>query len=363
MNNRIDYVCFCGHHGYAAAAKNYIETLILHGCDVKLSPLDLGFPKQFYPDSYKRLNDLKEKPFSPERIQIFHSIPDMQKRFRDKKCSRTIGFATFETMEPPKIWIKILNFNHAVFVPSKFLFDEFKKAGIAKPMFHIPHCIDFNKFRPKKNEGTDKFKFMFFGSWKKRKGGQELVEAFFKEFSHQDDVQLIISGDQGGSIQADIQKIRRRFQGKQLPYLDVQEKIIPSTDVPNHLSRCDCLISPTMGEGFGLPGLQAMAVGTPIIITGWSGCTEYATEETATLLTPEKFVEIEFLDGIPQFRGCKWAAISVDQIAAKMRYVYEHREEALQKADVGTKLVREKFNYDIIFSKIKESFESLGWKK
>lgn len=359
--NRIDYVCFCGHHGYAAAAKNYIEALISNGCDVKLSPLDLGFPKQFYPYSYQKLNALKEKPFNPNRIQIFHSIPDMQHRFRKQRCSRTVGFATFETMNPPKVWIKILNFNDAVFVPSQFLYDEFKKSGIEKPIFYIPHCINFDQFRQKNNTSKDVFRFMFFGSWKERKGGKKLVEAFFREFSHDDNVQLIISGDQGGSIQADIQKLRKMFTGKQLPYLDVQERIVPSTDVARHLRNCDCLISPTMGEGFGLPGLQAMAVGTPVLITGWSGCVEYATDETATLFAPEKFVEIDFLDGIPQFRGCKWASISVEQIAKKMRYVLENREEVYKKAEKGALLVREKFSYSSIFRKISEAFKEMGW--
>ena len=361
---KIDYVCFTAHHGYAAAAKDYIKALIQGGHDVKISPLDLGFPKKFHSEDFKILNALIEKPFNSNRVQIFHCIPDMQRRFRNKKCGKTIGLATFETTDPPKPWIKILNMNTAVFVPSRFLFEVFFEAGIEKPMFYVPHGLDFKAYRPDQHlEVTcnQVFKFMFFGSWKKRKGGSELVQAYLSEFGGSDEVELIISGDQGGSIQADIKKLKKSFSGKKLPKISIEERIIPGKDVPMHLKRADCLVSPTMGEGFGLPGLQAMACGVPIIITGWSGCTEYATEKTATLLAPGKFVEIDFLDGIPQFRHKKWAYVSPGKIAEKMRYAYEHREEIRSKAKVGLEHVRANFSYDKVLEKIEEAFSFLGF--
>ena len=145
---KVDYVCFTGHHGYAAAAKDYIEALICGGHDVKISPLDLGFPKQFHPTDFKELNELTKKPFEKNRVQIFHCIPDMTRRFRDKKCRITIGVATFETTEPPKPWIKILNMNTAVFTPSRFLHGVFEEAGIEKPLFYVPHGLDFKSFKP-----------------------------------------------------------------------------------------------------------------------------------------------------------------------------------------------------------------------
>jgi len=359
---KIDYVCFTGINGFSSAAKNYIEALLQHGCDIKITPVDLGYPKQFYPTDFKRLNALKDKPFDVNRVQWFNTIPDMQRRFKNNLCLRTVGMAVFENNNPPKAWIKILNMNSAVFVPSKFLEEVFKNAGIEKPLFYIPHCIDFNQFTIKEKKKNKTFRFLFFGSWKERKNGKSLVEAYLNEFSTDDDVELIISGDNAGSIQSDILKIKKKFANKKLPNIIINEKFVTYDEVPNHLRNADCLVSPTMGEGFGLPGLQSMAVGTPIIITNWSGTTEYATEETATLFSPEKFVEIDFLDGIPQFRGQKWAYISVEQIAEKMRYVYSHEEEALHKAEVSSKLVRKKFSYDEIFKKIEKSFEELGWK-
>lgn len=358
---KVDYICFTGINGFSCAAKNYIEALLQHGCDVKITPIDLGYPKQFYPTDYKRLNSLKDKPFDANRIQIFNVIPDIQRRFKNNLCLRTIGMAVFENNDPPKVWIKILNTNSAVFVPSKFLATVFKDAGIEKPLFYIPHCIDMDKFYVKEKSENKLFRFMFFGSWKERKGGKNLVEAYLNEFSLKDNVELVISGDNVGSIQADILKLRKKFTEKKLPNIIMNDKFVSYDDVPDHVRNADCLVSPTMGDGFNLPGLQAMAVGTPIIITNWSGCTEYASEETATLLSPEKFVEIDFLDGIPQFRGQKWAYISIEQIAAKMREVYNNKNTIKKKAEVGASIVREKFSYNAVHQKIEGAFKELNW--
>ena len=360
---KIDYVCFTSHHGYATAAKDYILALLQGGYDVKISPLDVGYPKQIHPEDYKALNQLIEKPFDSSRVQVFHCIPDMTRRFRDKRCKRTVGMAVFETIDPPKPWIKILNMNDAVFVPSRFCFEVFKDAGIEKPLFYIPHCIDFSKFRPDENKkSTCPFRFLFFGSWKKRKGGLKVVEAFLQEFNTCDDVELVISGCQDNEVNTEVERMQKSFSGrKKLPPIIIQNKLIPANKLPEVFQKVDCLVSPTMGEGFYLPGLQAMACKVPLIITNWSGCIEYATEETATLLTPGKFVEIDFLDGIPQFRHKKWANVSPGKVAEKMRWVYENPEQSLQKAETGFQNIQNRFSYDAVLGKIEEVFKEMTW--
>ena len=49
-------------------------------------------------------------------------------------------------------------------------------------------------------------------------------------------------------------------------------------------SACDCLVHPFRGEGFGLPVVEAMACGLPVIVTGAGPALDYATDETAFLI-------------------------------------------------------------------------------
>lgn len=46
----------------------------------------------------------------------------------------------------------------------------------------------------------------------------------------------------------------------------------------------DCLLFPTIGEGFGLPVLEALACGTTPLVTDFSGVTDFATLENSFML-------------------------------------------------------------------------------
>ena len=53
-------------------------------------------------------------------------------------------------------------------------------------------------------------------------------------------------------------------------------------------SACDCLVHPFRGEGFGLPVVEAMACGLPVIVTGAGPALDYASEKTAFLIPAER---------------------------------------------------------------------------
>lgn len=69
---------------------------------------------------------LKLVQFDSEYVQIYQCIPTMQHRVQ--KNNKSIGFATFETYDPPNEWIDILNKNDAIICPSDFNFRIFANA-------------------------------------------------------------------------------------------------------------------------------------------------------------------------------------------------------------------------------------------
>ena len=118
---KIEYCCFLNQSGYSVAAQDLI--LSLHRSnqyDIKIHTF-AGKPARpaISDDRYAIFSKMINKPSDPEAIQIFHSIPTLQKNIK-KKNEKNLAFATYETFQPPDNWIKILNKNDAIITPSFF---------------------------------------------------------------------------------------------------------------------------------------------------------------------------------------------------------------------------------------------------
>ncbi|MBT6052945.1 MAG: glycosyltransferase family 4 protein [Candidatus Scalindua sp.] len=345
----IEYICFGSLNGYAIAAKNYILALRNH--NLRIHTLDSQHRIDVAGDNLNLFKKFAKKEENPEAIQIYHCIPPMQRRRRKNKL--TIGVATFETHNPPRHWIKILNQNDAVIVPSTFCEEIFKKAGITSPIYLIPHTLDLNKYNtdiaPK--ETNSKFRFLFIGAWRKRKGYEELIKAWCSMFSNNEQTELVIKTDRPNRAENYVRKLTNNIL--------IEPRTINESNMPSFIKSFDCLVLPTKGEGFGLPVLQAMALGVPVIVTDYSGCTDFANNDTAFLLKPEGIVVKEDMDSIPQFMNRKWAEISIDQISEVMKFVYDHPEEVKQKVWHAEQFVRRGFGLDLVARQFDQLFSIL----
>jgi len=345
---KIDYACFLNSSGFSFAAQNYILALHKTGeCDIKVSVFGGKPSKSFISDEkYEFFMSMIKKEEDPERILIYHCIPNIQRRF--KKSKRSIGFATFETFSPPLSWIDVLNTNDAMIVPSQFNYKIFSHEKIEKPLCYIPHCIDIDIYNKdvKSMYNYDKYTFIFFGTWKERKGYKQLFEAWLKEFKESDDVQLMVKTDRPKKAEQYLNQIIKQLGiNKGFAPVIFENKTFDEKELPSFIKSADCLVSPTKGEGFGYPGLQCFSMGVPVIITDYSGCQDYANDNTATLLKPSGFVIRNNMDNIPQFRNKKWAFVEVEKIQKAMRFVINNKGSVKMKANVAYSYVRKKFNY------------------
>jgi len=364
---KVSYVCFCNASGYGQAAQDYVNALLINDdFDLRVDPIGNQITNPGISDKkFALLKQLSKKPSTDEYIQILHCVPTLQQKF--KRLPKNIGFATFETFNPPDSghmnWISVLNNNDAVIVPSLFNYHVFAHTKLKKPLFHIPHSIDTEIYhkdvQPRKE--YEKFTFLFCGTWKIRKGYQQLLEAWFSEFDVSDNVQLLIKTDKAKVAMAEVEQMKKNlgYKRKETAPILFESKIFNEDELPGFFKSVDCLISPHAGEGFGLPGLQCMAVGTPIIITNFSGSQDYANEDTATLLQPRGFIMHECMDKYPQNHRKKWAFVAVVDIKKQMRFVFENYQIAKQKADFAMGYVYERFNYTIVANKFREMLQAV----
>jgi glycosyltransferase involved in cell wall biosynthesis len=346
---RITYACFLNQSGYSCSAQSNIFALQESGLfDIKVKIFG-GKPSQpsVSDEKYEYFLKMAKKQDDEDRILIYHCIPTMQKRV--KKIKKSIGMAVFETYNPPEQWIDILNDNDAIIVPSQFNYKIFSHMKIKKPLYYVPHCIDMDTYNKEVIPifQRDKYTFLFMGIWRERKGYKQLLEAWLKEFNENDNVQLLIKTDKAKKAEDYIGKLKKQIGiNKGFAPILFENKIFDEKNMPGFMKSVDCLVAPTMGEGFYLPGLQSMALGVPVIVTNFSGCQDYANKDTAILLEPNGFVFRNNMDNIPQFRNKKWAFVEVKKIQEAMRYVINNKEQVKIKVDTACNEVKNKFNYE-----------------
>ncbi len=354
---KLTYACFLNSSGYSQAAQGYIFALDQSGqFDIKIRVFGEKPSKAISDEKYEYFMKMIKKEDDPERILIYHCIPTMQRRIKKRK--KSIGIAVFETHSPPQKWIEILNENDALIVPSKFNYKIFSHMEIKKPLYYIPHCLCMKNYNKEVSPlyKYDKYTFLFLGIWRERKGYKNLIEALLKEFKEEDNVQLLIKTDKPKKALQYIEKIKKQFGiNKGFSPIIFENKVFDENKLPNFIKSVDCLVSPTMGEGFCIPGLQCMALGVPVIMTDYAGCQDYIDETMAYPLKPRGFIFRSNMDNIPQFKNKKWAFIEVRKIQETMRYVINNKEEVRIKADRAYSVVRNRFNYN----KISELFVNM----
>lgn len=343
-NPLIEYVGFFNRTGYGQSAAANVLSLADSKYRVRINCLHrTPEAAAFDPADYQKLLNMSRIPENDRAVQVLHCVPQMFHRV--PLLQRKMAFATFETFDPPADWTVLLNRCDAVICPSEFNREQFLKAGVSKPLFCIPHVLNMDIWKAGKRPEDGDFRFLFVGTWRRRKGWDILLEAWMAEFSHKDGVRLIIKTDKTDQAVQDVEKMKKRLQKKEIAPIIFERSIFNERQMADLYRSVHCSVLPTLGEGFGLPAMQSMAVKTPVIVTNFGGCKEYAKAENCTLLEPSGFMVHESIDPIPQFSYKKWPRIKVVAVQEAMRGVLSNYKTAQEKADKAYGFVRSNFGF------------------
>ena len=272
----------------------------------------------------------------------------------------------YETDSVPAQWVARLNKMDEVWVPTHFHIDSFSQSGVDPlKLFVVPEAVDGNVYAPSsspddvqhvpwdpaRDRSMCDFKFSFLSvfKWESRKGWDVLLEAFFREFRHDECVRLVIKTQHFYTeFDASIKDFaitysRKHFQGLDkgpLPELHVIERRLPYDRMPSLYRSADAFVLPSRGEGWGRPVAEAMATGLPTIATNWSGMTEYLNERNGF---PIPVVRITSASDAPQ--GHSRAEPSLIELRRIMRRVVSEKDrEAAQRGARARKDMLEKYS-------------------
>ncbi|MFH0976572.1 MAG: glycosyltransferase family 1 protein [Spirochaetota bacterium] len=158
------------------------------------------------------------------------------------------------------------------------------KSGIYKPSRNIKKIKEI-----KRKYNINGNYLLFIGTIEPRKNIESLIMAFNKVFKNKDpEISLVIAGKKGWYYNEIFELVKK---------LNIKDKVIFTGYVleeekPLLINGCKIFIYPSIYEGFGLPVLEAMACGAPVITSNISSMPEVAGNGALLLNNPKDVNEI-----------------------------------------------------------------------
>jgi len=257
-----------------------------------------------------------------------------------------VGVCMFETDRLPAGWAAACNGMDEVWVPSEFNRKTFAASGVDPRKLHvIPFGIDGSdydpaKVQPRRISGQRGFTFLSVFQWSRRKGWDVLLRAYLEAFTAADDVCLVLraypESDSSPPVRATVGDYVRElgFDPASSPDIVVLDDFIPDREMPSLYRAADAFVLPTRGEGWGIPFMEAMAGGLPVIGTRWSAHLDFMNDDNCYLIDVDGLapVDDEQASRNPFYTPDQlWAQPSVASTAYLMRRVFENRDEAAEK--------------------------------
>jgi glycosyltransferase involved in cell wall biosynthesis len=267
-------------------------------------------------------------------------------------------------------WISAVNRMDLVIVPSEFVKKVFTNTGEVKTnIVVVPEAFMDSVGKPELPEldlelPTD-FNFLLFGQITGNNPENDRKNLFYsikwlaEQFKDNPDVGVVIKTNTGRNTVVDrirttnmlAQLTAEVKKGSEFPKFYLLHGDMNDDEVAalyRH-PKIKALISPTRGEGFGLPILEAAASGLPVMATGWSAHTEY--------LGKGKYVKFDYrLEQIHQSRvdnqiwmpEAKWANVKEDDFKHRVKKFVESSSVPRQWATELKEVLQKQYSFEAI---------------
>jgi glycosyltransferase involved in cell wall biosynthesis len=330
-----------GGLGLGEAARRYVQALQAGGVavsttayDVPLPEVQAAAPKEF---EFVDVAGGGEPAFNlvcvnaPELPAFYTEVgPGF---FGDR---RTIGVWAWEVDKVPRDWTWSFDVVDEIWVYSHYVADILRPVSPV-PVVRMPLAVSepAAPVAAAPDLGLDeRFTFLFlfdFFSTMERKNPVGLIEAFTRAFDPGEGPQLLIKSFNGDYKPERLERVLGA--AAKHPDVHVVDRYLQADERDALFAASDCYVSLHRAEGFGLTMAEAMAMGKPVIATGYSGNVDFMREDNSWLVGHGlKHVGPEG-ENYPS-EGI-WADPDLDDAARAMREVWEGGPAVAERAERG----------------------------
>ena len=267
-------------------------------------------------------NPLARPAHNPARTYIFHvggpqTASLMNGMLPYVADARRIAYWAWELPDPPSDWRACGRLVDEIWTPSAY-----SAASLSKmfdlPIRVVPHIVSMAPMRQRADGPFTVLVMADSRSSFTRKNPRGAVTAFRRAFGERSDVRLLVKLNGGGAM---VDELAREVEA--MPNARVLREFLDDAALQALYRSADVFVSTHRAEGFGLPMLEAMSHGIPVVATGWSGNLEFMSAEDSILL-PATTIPVDDEAGV--YMESSWADPDLD--AASEALVRLERDRA-----------------------------------
>ena len=283
-------------NGISAGARLQVEALRRAGVEAEL----LDATPALRNPSYRI-------PHTPATAYVFHSGgPQLAAMAASvlplAKAAWRIAYWAWELPAPPRTWPQPTGLVSEIWTPS-----EFARQSLARrfhlPIQVVPHVVLPVQTRRTPSPGQP-FTVLTMADSRSsyaRKNPAAAVRAFCLAFGQSAGAKLVVKLNG-----KDVDRAALLGEAQSWRNIELVEGFLDDAALAALFRSADVLLSLHRAEGFGIPMLEAMAAGMPVVATGWSGNLDFMTEHNS-LLVPFTSVPVRDQSVYSQYTDAAWA--------------------------------------------------------
>ncbi len=253
---------------------------------------------------------------------------------------RRILRTTFEAFGIPERLVRTMNSFDQIWCMSSYDREIFEDAGVdPSRILRVPPRLtrevdpdQVREYRLAREPGENLFSVFTFDA---RKNPSALISAFAEVAKTRPAARLTMKVN--GAPAADVYRFAHAIPGVDseiISRIQVIDRNLSEEELARLYLEADAFVLPSRGEGFGLPYLEALSFGIPVVAPERGGHRDFCSEENSYLV-PGHLAGAGDELLIPTFRGTRWIETDPSDLAAAIHSALEDKAGMVKRGVNG----------------------------